>query len=53
MSDGSTARYPAPRILASHEIPEIVEHYRQSALNAIQAGMISLLIFSSSSQSFF
>uniref|UniRef100_A0A803M8H0 NADH:flavin oxidoreductase/NADH oxidase N-terminal domain-containing protein n=1 Tax=Chenopodium quinoa TaxID=63459 RepID=A0A803M8H0_CHEQI len=38
MPDGSTEKYPAPRALASHEIPEIVEQYRQAAMNAIQAG---------------
>ncbi|KMS96190.1 hypothetical protein BVRB_001000 [Beta vulgaris subsp. vulgaris] len=38
MPDGSTGKYPVPRPLASDEIPEIVEHYRQAAMNAIRAG---------------
>lgn len=38
MPDGKPGRYPVPRALASHEIPEIVELYRQAAMNAIQAG---------------
>ncbi|XP_057537874.1 12-oxophytodienoate reductase 3-like [Amaranthus tricolor] len=38
MPDGTTERYPVPRALASHEIPDIVEHYRQAAVNAIRAG---------------
>lgn len=38
MPNGSYGVYPAPRALARHEIPQIVEHYRQAAVNAIQAG---------------
>jgi len=38
MPDGSYGKYPAPRCLATSEIPEIVEQYRQSAINAIAAG---------------
>jgi 12-oxophytodienoic acid reductase len=38
MPDGSYVKYPAPRRLATSEIPEIVEQYRQSAINAISAG---------------
>ncbi|GAB4853719.1 12-oxophytodienoate reductase 3 [Ancistrocladus abbreviatus] len=37
MPDGSYGRYPPPRALAASEIPEVVEHYRQAALNAIRA----------------
>lgn len=40
MPDGSTGKYPVPRPLASDEIPEIVEHYRQAAMNAIRAGLL-------------
>ncbi|RVX05397.1 12-oxophytodienoate reductase 3 [Vitis vinifera] len=39
MPDGSHGKYPAPRALKTSEIPEVVEHYRQSALNAIAAGL--------------
>ncbi|KAK1301841.1 12-oxophytodienoate reductase 3 [Acorus calamus] len=38
MPDGSHGRYPSPRRLTASEIPEIVGHYRQAAINAIQAG---------------
>ncbi|CAO2163100.1 unnamed protein product [Urochloa humidicola] len=38
MPDGSYGTYPTPRRLATSEIPEIVEQYRQSAINAIKAG---------------
>ena len=38
MPDGSNARYPVPRALKTSEIPEVVGHYRQAALNAISAG---------------
>lgn len=53
MPDGTTERYPVPRALATHEIPDIVEHYRQAAVNAIRAGqqflhmITSLILFSS------
>ncbi|KAL6226774.1 hypothetical protein ACLB2K_000735 [Fragaria x ananassa] len=36
--DGSHDAYPEPRRLETHEIPQIVEQYRQAALNAIRAG---------------
>ncbi|RVW44101.1 12-oxophytodienoate reductase 3 [Vitis vinifera] len=39
MPDGSYGKYPAPRALKTSEIPEVVEHYRQAALNAIAAGL--------------
>lgn len=42
MPDGSYGKYPAPRALKTSEIPEVVEHYRQSALNAIAAGQFNL-----------
>ncbi|KAE9609920.1 hypothetical protein Lal_00006312 [Lupinus albus] len=38
LPDGSHAAYQEPRSLNSSEIQEIVEHYRQSAINAIRAG---------------
>lgn len=38
MPDGSYGKYPTPRSLATSEIPEIVEQYRQGAINAIKAG---------------
>lgn len=38
MPDGSHEIYPKPRKLETREIPELVEHYRKSALNAIEAG---------------
>ncbi|XP_042497107.1 12-oxophytodienoate reductase 3 [Macadamia integrifolia] len=38
LPDGSHGKYPTPRALATNEIPEIVSHYHQSAINAIRAG---------------
>lgn len=39
MPDGSHGIYPKPRALSTaHEIAEVVEDYRQAALNAIEAG---------------
>ncbi|RLN04123.1 hypothetical protein C2845_PM13G19430 [Panicum miliaceum] len=38
MPDGSYGKYPTPRRVATSEIPEIVEQYRQAAVNAIKAG---------------
>lgn len=38
MPDGSLSDYSNPRALHSSEIPEIVDHYHQAAINAIQAG---------------
>lgn len=38
MPDASHEIYPKPRAIAVHEIAEVVEHYRHSALNAIKAG---------------
>jgi 12-oxophytodienoic acid reductase len=38
MPDGSYGKYPEPRRLAISEIPDIVEQYRQAAINAIAAG---------------
>ncbi|KZV18987.1 12-oxophytodienoate reductase 3 [Dorcoceras hygrometricum] len=38
LPDGSHEIYPKPRKLETHEIPEVVEQYRQAALNAIEAG---------------
>ncbi|KAH7854739.1 hypothetical protein Vadar_017272 [Vaccinium darrowii] len=35
---GTTDFYPKPRPLKTSEIPEVVAHYRQAALNAIEAG---------------
>lgn len=38
--DGSFGPYSDPRALTTSEILEIVEHYRQSAINAVRAGSI-------------
>ncbi|KAG4959217.1 hypothetical protein AAZX31_13G092500 [Glycine max] len=38
LPDGSYGVYPEPRALSTSEIPEIVQHYRQAAINAIRAG---------------
>ncbi|XP_068659331.1 12-oxophytodienoate reductase 7 isoform X2 [Aristolochia californica] len=38
MPNGKHGSYARPRRLQASEIPEIVQHYRQSALNAIKAG---------------
>ncbi|KAK6147643.1 hypothetical protein DH2020_018555 [Rehmannia glutinosa] len=38
MPDGSHEIYPKPRKLDTYEIPELVQHYRQAAINAIEAG---------------
>ncbi|WCJ42779.1 12-oxophytodienoate reductase 3 [Euphorbia peplus] len=38
MPDGSHATYPEPRRLETYEIQQVVEDYRQSAVNAIRAG---------------
>lgn len=38
MPDGTYGIYPKPRPLQTSEIPEIVQEYRQAALNAIEAG---------------
>ncbi|TKY54424.1 12-oxophytodienoate reductase 3 [Spatholobus suberectus] len=39
LPDGSYGVYPEPRALTTSEIPEIVQHYRQAAINAIRAGL--------------
>ncbi|OIV99726.1 hypothetical protein TanjilG_26064 [Lupinus angustifolius] len=46
LPDGSHGTYPEPRRLSSSEILEIVEHYRQSAINAIRAGFDGIEIHS-------
>ncbi|KAF5776154.1 putative NADH:flavin oxidoreductase/NADH oxidase, aldolase-type TIM barrel [Helianthus annuus] len=38
MPDAKYGRYPEPRPLATHEIPQVVEDYRLAAINAIEAG---------------
>ncbi|XP_076890632.1 artemisinic aldehyde Delta(11(13)) reductase-like [Bidens hawaiensis] len=38
MPDATYGRYPEPRPLAAHEIPQVVEDYRLAAINAIEAG---------------
>ncbi|XP_050218265.1 12-oxophytodienoate reductase 3 [Mercurialis annua] len=38
MPDGSYGKYPTPKPLETYEIKEVVETYRQAALNAIRAG---------------
>ncbi|OIV89222.1 hypothetical protein TanjilG_24404 [Lupinus angustifolius] len=46
LPDGSIDSHPDPRGLNTYEIPEIVEHYRQSAINAIRAGFDGIEIHS-------
>lgn len=38
MPDGTHGTYPKPRALSICEIAEVVEHYRQAAINSIEAG---------------
>ncbi|KAG6414300.1 hypothetical protein SASPL_127019 [Salvia splendens] len=38
LPNGKYEIYPSPRKLGTHELPQIVHEYRQSALNAIEAG---------------
>eukprot|EP00257_Ricinus_communis_P019128 XP_015578031.2 12-oxophytodienoate reductase 3 [Ricinus communis] len=38
MPDGTSTTYSKPRPLEISEIPTVVEHYRQAAVNAIRAG---------------
>uniref|UniRef100_A0A1J3FDE4 12-oxophytodienoate reductase 3 n=1 Tax=Noccaea caerulescens TaxID=107243 RepID=A0A1J3FDE4_NOCCA len=38
LPDGSHVKYPRPRRLEASEIPQVVDDYRKSALNAIRAG---------------
>lgn len=38
LPDGFHGTYPKPRALETQEIPQVVEHFRQGALNAIRAG---------------
>jgi len=38
MPDGSRGVFSVPHALTTAEISEVVEHYRQSAINAIRAG---------------
>lgn len=38
MPDGTNDKYPEPQPLSTSEIPEVVNHYRHAALNAIRAG---------------
>ncbi|PIN23091.1 NADH:flavin oxidoreductase/12-oxophytodienoate reductase [Handroanthus impetiginosus] len=38
MPDGSYAIYPKPRKLDTYGVPELAEHYRLAAINAIEAG---------------
>uniref|UniRef100_A0A5B6ZNZ6 Putative 12-oxophytodienoate reductase 3 n=1 Tax=Davidia involucrata TaxID=16924 RepID=A0A5B6ZNZ6_DAVIN len=38
MPDGTHGTYPNPRPLKTYEISDVVAHYRQAALNAIEAG---------------
>lgn len=45
MPDGSYGKYAKPRRLSEEEIPQIVELYRQAAVNAIKAGKEKLAIF--------
>ncbi|XP_057766980.1 12-oxophytodienoate reductase 3 [Salvia miltiorrhiza] len=38
LPNGKYEIYPKPRKLETHELPELVHQYRQSAINAIEAG---------------
>ncbi|XP_021714017.1 12-oxophytodienoate reductase 7-like isoform X2 [Chenopodium quinoa] len=38
LPDGSFSDYSSPRALTTSEIPQIIEHYRQAAINSIRAG---------------
>lgn len=38
LPDGTHGIYPKPRKLETYEVPEVVQHYRQAAINAIEAG---------------
>lgn len=38
MPDGTHGIYPKPRAIGTYEISQVVEDYRRSALNAIEAG---------------
>ncbi|KAL0338893.1 UNVERIFIED_CONTAM: 12-oxophytodienoate reductase 3 [Sesamum angustifolium] len=38
LPDGTHEIYPKPRKLETYEVPELVQHYRQAAINAIEAG---------------
>ncbi|KAF6172753.1 hypothetical protein GIB67_000811 [Kingdonia uniflora] len=46
MPDGSYGTYPQPRPLQTSEIAEVVQQYRQAALNAIKAGFDGIEIHS-------
>ncbi|XP_023517003.1 12-oxophytodienoate reductase 3-like [Cucurbita pepo subsp. pepo] len=46
LPDGSHGVYPTPRPLGTYEIEAVVEHYRQAAVNAIQAGFDGIEIHS-------
>ncbi|XP_022147663.1 12-oxophytodienoate reductase 3 [Momordica charantia] len=46
LPDGSYGIYPNSRALGTYEIEAVVEHYRQAALNAIQAGFDGIEIHS-------
>ncbi|XP_015889272.3 12-oxophytodienoate reductase 3 isoform X1 [Ziziphus jujuba] len=38
LPDGSIDKFSKPRALQTYEIPQVVQHYRQAALNSIRAG---------------
>ncbi|XP_056696723.1 12-oxophytodienoate reductase 3 [Spinacia oleracea] len=38
LPDGSLSKYSTPRALASSEIPQIIDHFRQGAINSARAG---------------
>jgi len=38
LADGLMAPFPEPRVLATHEIPLIVQQFKHAAKNAIAAG---------------
>lgn len=43
MPDGKYGNHATPRRLATSEIPQIVQDYRQAAINAIEAGTLILI----------
>lgn len=44
MPDGTHGIYPKPRAIGTYEISQVVEDYRRSALNAIEAGQLILYV---------
>lgn len=44
MPDDSLAAYPPPRALATIGVPEVVEDFRRSSLNALRAGLFNVTL---------